>query len=368
MAPQIHIVGGFLGSGKTTAIAALAKQRIAAGQRVGVVTNDQGKYLVDTAFFALDDVPTVEVTGGCFCCNYDDFAGRLTELIDTMQPDIIFAESVGSCADVVATVVKPLLLLEEEGLQPTSFSVFADGRLLHRRLKNLPLPFSENLLYIFDQQIAEAGLLEINKIDLLSEVEVFETFTLARKRYPEKTIHLQNAHDAGDIAGWAAQLQPETVTTTALKMDYARYGAGEAELAWLDETMTLRVPNGQARSAGIRLLDNILSALRRKQWPIGHVKFLLQDDRSQVKISFPTVDETGWQQQVPDFAGSQIDILLNARVAAPADALQAMVEKVIADWKRDSAWQLETLQATAFHPRFPQPTHRLATVMEGNSP
>ena len=49
---RLHLVGGFLGSGKTTAIAAAAKLLMAQGLRVGVVTNDQGKYLVDTAFFA----------------------------------------------------------------------------------------------------------------------------------------------------------------------------------------------------------------------------------------------------------------------------------------------------------------------------
>ena len=78
---------------------------------MGVVTNDQGKYLVDTAFFRLSDLPAVEVTGGCFCCNYDDLDARLAQLIATAHPDVIFAESVGSCADIVATVVKPLLEL-----------------------------------------------------------------------------------------------------------------------------------------------------------------------------------------------------------------------------------------------------------------
>lgn len=47
-----HLVGGFLGSGKTTAIIQACKRLLQTGQKVGVITNDQGKYLVDTAFFA----------------------------------------------------------------------------------------------------------------------------------------------------------------------------------------------------------------------------------------------------------------------------------------------------------------------------
>ena len=48
---DMHLVGGFLGSGKTTSIINAAKVLIAQGKKVGVVTNDKGKHLVDTAFF-----------------------------------------------------------------------------------------------------------------------------------------------------------------------------------------------------------------------------------------------------------------------------------------------------------------------------
>ena len=87
----LHLVGGFLGSGKTTAIIAAARHLLAASQRVGVVTNDQGRYLVDTAFFQTQQVPTVEVTGGCFCCHYDDLEERLEELDRSALPHVIFA-------------------------------------------------------------------------------------------------------------------------------------------------------------------------------------------------------------------------------------------------------------------------------------
>ena len=43
------MIGGFLGAGKTTAVAALAQHLTARGLRVGLITNDQGSELVDTA-------------------------------------------------------------------------------------------------------------------------------------------------------------------------------------------------------------------------------------------------------------------------------------------------------------------------------
>ena len=121
---QLHLVGGFLGSGKTTAIIGAAQLLMAQGKRVGVVTNDQGRYLVDTALFA-SSLPTVEVTGGCFCCNYDNLQARLDQLQASAQPDVIFAESVGSCADLVATVVRPLL-----GISKYLLGWFVDTALL----------------------------------------------------------------------------------------------------------------------------------------------------------------------------------------------------------------------------------------------
>ncbi len=110
---QLHMVGGFLGSGKTTAIAAACKALAVRKMTAGVITNDQGKYLVDTAFFDLQKIPAVQVARGCFCCNYDDLITRIDQLVRAVQPDVIFAEAVGSCADMVATVIKPLQELEK---------------------------------------------------------------------------------------------------------------------------------------------------------------------------------------------------------------------------------------------------------------
>ncbi len=43
------LIGGFLGAGKTTAVAALAARLSKKGLKVGLITNDQGQELVDTA-------------------------------------------------------------------------------------------------------------------------------------------------------------------------------------------------------------------------------------------------------------------------------------------------------------------------------
>src|SRR5262249_19081731 len=102
------MVGGFLGAGKTTTLARLARFYQDRGQRVGLVTNDQAQDLVDTNSLRAQGCPVEEVPGACFCCRFDDLIGRVGRLEENERPDVILAEPVGSCTDLVATVVQPL--------------------------------------------------------------------------------------------------------------------------------------------------------------------------------------------------------------------------------------------------------------------
>ena len=45
------LLGGFLGSGKTTTLLRLARHYVAAGKRVGIIANDQAENLVDSETF-----------------------------------------------------------------------------------------------------------------------------------------------------------------------------------------------------------------------------------------------------------------------------------------------------------------------------
>ena len=153
---RLHLVGGFLGSGKSTAILQAAQILVSRGRKVGIVTNEQGKHLVDTAYFQALNLPALEVTGGCICCHLDDFNERVDDMVSKYDPDVIFAESVGSCADLVATVLKPLVKLRVDFESPASLSVFADARLLYRFLNGMEMPFSDDVIYIFQKTVGRS--------------------------------------------------------------------------------------------------------------------------------------------------------------------------------------------------------------------
>jgi Ni2+-binding GTPase involved in maturation of urease and hydrogenase len=352
---KLHLVGGFLGSGKTTAIAAAAKHLMAQGKRVGIVTNDQGRYLVDTAFFRSLNMPAVEVTGGCFCCNYNDLDARLSQLQAQAQPDVIFAESVGSCTDIIATVVKPLLQLNQT---PATLSVFVDCRLLERRLAGLALPFTEDVVYIFDKQLEEAGLIVVNKVDLLDLPAREALAAQVEQHFAGKRVLMQNTLDANDIATWVDVLESGALPPpqTSLDIDYARYGAGEADLAWLDAEFDFVLPNDQGRQVIQTFLAALTHELRAAGSPIGHLKLMVSDGIEQAKISLTSADDAA--AQLPALRGTQVAIVLNIRAQLEADRLEAITQRAL-----KLAMQgvpLAHWDAQHFHPGFPRPTHRLA--------
>ena len=117
------LIGGFLGAGKTTAMARLARHYAARGQRVGLVTNDQAQDLVDTNSLRAQGFAVEEVAGACFCCRFDDLVGKVGKLQTGERPDVILAEPVGSCTDLVATVVQPLRDLYGERFEVAPYAV-----------------------------------------------------------------------------------------------------------------------------------------------------------------------------------------------------------------------------------------------------
>src|ERR1700741_2389114 len=102
--PMIRLIPftGFLGSGKTTTAIAAAVALQERGHRVAVITNDQGTDLVDTELARTELESVAEVTGGCFCCRFDELVDRITKLTDDDQGATVIAEAVGSCNDLPA--------------------------------------------------------------------------------------------------------------------------------------------------------------------------------------------------------------------------------------------------------------------------
>src|SRR6202035_6200463 len=152
------LIGGFLGAGKTTTLARLARHYAGRGQRVGLVTNDQAQDLVDTTSLRAQGFAVEEVAGACFCCRFDDLVGKVGVLQEGERPDVILAEPVGSCTDLVATVVQPLRDLYGERFEVAPYPVLFKPSHGLRILRNeTGTGFSAKGAYILRKQLEGAG-------------------------------------------------------------------------------------------------------------------------------------------------------------------------------------------------------------------
>jgi Putative GTPases (G3E family) len=354
---QIYLVGGFLGSGKTTAIQQACALLMRRGESVGVITNDQGQQLVDSGFIAGFNIPVQEVTNGCFCCHYSEFEKRMETLQQAHQPSIIFAESVGSCTDLAATVANPLQQFHPN--IKTVITVFADAAVLPALLKGSRI-LHQQVNYIYKKQLDEADVLVINKTDLLNTVQLEEVMQLVNTRFAGKVVLYQNSLQQDDVRRWLTILnnfQP-LVTRKTLEIDYDEYGAGEVQLAWLDASLEIRSAGNHAVAIALDLINKIGFAINRYQWPVGHLKFFLNDGRGQRKISFTLMNSPSLHVEPGSDTGSA-RLLINARVQTSPQALQKLIGEMINKVKTETGCTIIEGESAAFQPGYPKPEHRI---------
>lgn len=92
----VHLITGFLGSGKSTLIHRLVEQK-PADERWAVVINEFGQVGIDQAMFeARDDVVVKGLPGGCLCCQLAFvLQASLVNLLHRHRPDRLIIEPSG---------------------------------------------------------------------------------------------------------------------------------------------------------------------------------------------------------------------------------------------------------------------------------
>lgn len=360
---KLVIVGGFLGAGKTTAIARLAGMLIEKGLRIGIVTNDQGSDLVDTAFLAREGLSVLEVTGGCFCCNFEELIDRLFELASAEQPDIILAEPVGSCTDLVATIFRPIQekLTSVFTLRP--LTVLADPRRVSKLLEQVEgTAIPTEVSYLFEKQLEEADIIALNKVDTLEPAGAARLAAFLRSRFPGREVRLISAREGTGIAGWAANLM-DRAEAAGLRLlediDYDRYGAAEAALGWLNYRASIRgdAPCNFAEVA-TAVVTEAAKGIGAAGGEIAHLKVYAVADEGYAKVSL--VEPGGEPRLEQEMTGEAPEalLLINVRAAIEPDALRAIVDAALD--RAASRLSLTTvhIKSESFRPGFPRPTFR----------
>jgi G3E family GTPase len=200
---------------------------------------------VDTAVLEQSSVPVEEVSGGCFCCKFDDLLGAMDRLVAREHPDVLLGEAVGSCTDLSATVLQPLKALHRGRYRLAPASVLVDPRRVRPLLEPtaataLEPAFSRDVLYIYLKQLEEADLIVVNKIDLIGPSERLATEEALRREFPQARVLSLSAREGTGVVAWLeAVLDDAEPGRTVVKVDYDRYADGEAALGWLNAAYAL---------------------------------------------------------------------------------------------------------------------------------
>ncbi len=184
------IVTGFLGAGKTTLIRHMLQH--AQGKRIALIINEFGDLGVDgdilkgcgSEVCTEDDI--VELSNGCICCTVaEDFIPTLEKLLARdVKPDHIVIETSGlalpqplvrafSWPGISTRVTVDGVVTVVDGKAVT------EGRFAHdvaavdaQRAQDDNLDHETPLSELFDDQIACADMIVVNKTDLLTGAEV----------------------------------------------------------------------------------------------------------------------------------------------------------------------------------------------------
>ena len=361
------MIGGFLGAGKTTAVGKLARRLSDQGLRVGLITNDQGRNLVDTAMLRAQGFATEEIPGGCFCCRFDSLVDAAERLTASNRPEVFIAEPVGSCTDLAATVTYPLRRMYQDNFTVAPISVLVDP-VRAQRVFGLAQggSFSDKVLYIYKKQIEEADLVVVSKADLLNEDQVDQLKRVIAREFPGKKVLASSSRTGQSLDEWFNQILDETQSArTAMKVDYEIYADGEALLGWLNCTVKLRAKQAFESDKFLKTLaTEIQKRLRVKKSEIAHMKMTLSPEDSLsgeiaginlVRNDF--VPELSFELEAPVQSGQ---LIINLRAEAAPDVLGTAVRQGLTA----AARKFPTLIATVdhlehFRPGKPTPTHRI---------
>ncbi|MFQ5877843.1 MAG: GTP-binding protein [Acidobacteriota bacterium] len=356
------LVGGFLGSGKTTALLRLALHFTRTGMRAGLITNDQAADLVDTGTLRVRGFRVEEVAGGCFCCRFDELARAVDRLRETERPQVLLGEPVGSCTDLVATVINPMKRIYGAAYAVAPYSVLVDpGRAEQMFLRPGFGGFSSKVAYIFRKQIEEADAIVLNKVDLLKGAGAGAIEAALRSEFPDKRLLRVSALTGEGFGAWLELLgAPPGSTRRTIDLDYDLYAEGEAELGWLNATASVAGADGfRGDDLVLDLLSHLGRGLASEGLEPAHLKVLFADEAGGAALaSLVRSGEGGRLSRSigrPSRAGT---LTVNARAHAAPATLRRRVEAALGDIGSRHPVLIRIDRLAEFRPARPVPVHR----------
>ncbi|MBX2838369.1 MAG: GTP-binding protein [Gammaproteobacteria bacterium] len=174
----VTILGGYLGSGKTTLVNHLL--RTADGVKLAVMVNDFGNLPIDASLIESSADNVINLSGGCVCCSYgNDLTMALLQLLELPTlPDHVLIEASGVA--LPGAIASSLSLLNK--FQTDCVIVLSDSSNVQQQLADR---------YVGDtvaRQLKAADLIILNKLDLIDAEQEKHIQELLQKDYSQSKV------------------------------------------------------------------------------------------------------------------------------------------------------------------------------------
>jgi G3E family GTPase len=191
MTPQIPVtvLGGYLGSGKTTMVNHLL--RTANGVRLAVLVNEFGELPIDEDLIEAEDDDIISIAGGCVCCSFgSDLSGALMEMAQLdPPPNHLLIESSGVA--IPSAIVGSVSLLD--GFRTDGIVIVADAETVEDNARSKYM--SDTVL----RQLSDANIIVLNKTDLVTASALDATRDWLAEQNPDVSV-IKAVHGAVPMA------------------------------------------------------------------------------------------------------------------------------------------------------------------------
>jgi len=172
------VIGGFLGTGKTTLVMKIAGRCRASGIKVAILVNEMGEICVDATTIKAEGYDAVELPDGCICCSLSGtLQNALKNIKRDIDPDIIIIEPTGlALPHKVAELVRTSLIDSDYTMIVGLVDTMRFDQLMEKKEE------------FFKRQLHASDFLLMTKSDLSGKEEKARISSMLRMLYPDKDV------------------------------------------------------------------------------------------------------------------------------------------------------------------------------------